>query len=109
MKKLILLLLFPLMALGLSSCEELKRPGGNQMIEGSRQFNYAYVCSQVTGNKYYHISGWKEYEPEGTNYSSYTGLELQLATSKDVIYYWEPNLMYILTKNYNSNYGKAIE
>ena len=65
--------------------------------------------SQVTGTKYYHISGWKEYEPESGNFSSYSGLELQLYTSKDVVYYWEPNLMYVLTKEYNSNYGKAIE
>ncbi len=112
MKKLLTLLFASLSLLSLSACntENRKYAGGNQMIEGSRTYNYAYVKSQVTGDKYYHISGWKEYGPEGGDVNCmYVGLELQLAVSKDVVYYWEPNLMYILTKNYNSAYGKAVE
>ena len=110
MKKLITITLATLAILSLSACENLKQPGGNQMLEGSRTYNYAYVHSQVTGDKYYHISGWKEYGPEGGDHTStYVGLEIQLAVSKDVVYYYEPNLMYVLTKNYNSNYGLPIE
>lgn len=114
MKKNKLLLFMPLVLLslaGLAACdfENVKKVGGNEMAEGSRTYNYAYVCSQVTGKKYYHISGWKEFEPTSGSYSNYSGLELQLATSKDVVYYWEPNLMYTLTKEYNADYGTAIE
>lgn len=114
-RKILLLTALPLIAMGaLTGCEDLKKAGGNEMVEGSRTFNYAYVCSQITGNKYYHISGWKEYGPEGGvaengTIAPYVGLELQLAVSKDVVYYWEPNLMYFLTKNYSSEYGRAIE
>lgn len=106
------LLLVALTLLSLTACttENLKGVGGNQMLEGSRTYNYAYVRSNVTGNKYYHISGWKEYGPEGGSFdTAYVGLELQLAVSKDVVYYYEPNLSYVLTKNYNSDYGKAID
>ena len=112
---LLLAISLPILAIGtLSSCENLKRAGGNEMIEGSRTYNYAYVKSQVTGDRYYHISGWKEYGPEGGvaengTVAPYVGLELQLATSKDVVYYYEPNLMYLLTKNYDSSFGKAID
>lgn len=112
MKKLFAIGLVALSMLGLTSCgEDWKRVNSNEMIEGSRVYNYAYVKSQVTGDKYYHISGWKEYGPDGgTTYSEpYVGIELQLAVSKDVVYYYEPGLMYMLSKNYNSSYGKAIE
>lgn len=108
MKKILLL---ALSLLALTGCENMKVAGGNQMVEGSRAFYYAYVKSQVTGNAYYHISGWKEYGPEGgTDYSlPYVGLELQLFTSKDVVYYYEPGLVYMLSKNYNPSFGRAIE
>lgn len=107
MKKIKLLLLtLPVL---LTGCENIKMVG-NKMETGSYTYYYAYVCSKL-GNQYYHISGWKEYGPEpsqsAVNY--YVGLELHLAISKDVIYYYEPNLSYILMKNYNPNYGVAIE
>ena len=110
MKKLIITILAALSVMGMTACEDLKQPGGNQMLEGSRTYNYALVHSQITGDKYYHISGWKEYGPEGGNVDyTYVGIELQLAVSKDVVYYYEPNLSYILSKNYNADFGKAIE
>lgn len=110
MKKL-LLILASIAFLAACDTENFKYAGGNQMTEGSRTYNYALVKSQVTGEKYYHISGWKEYGPEGgTAYmESYVGLELQLYTSKDVVYYYEPGLMYMLSKNYNAKYGTVIE
>ena len=108
------LLLLGLALLSLTGCENVKGPGGNKMVTGSQTYYYAYVKSQVVGNKYYHISGWAEYGPEGGSsegglYAAYVGLELQLYTSKDVIYYYEPGLMYVLSKSYNSNFGVAIE
>lgn len=103
------LLLLVLLALGLSSCENFKVVG-NRMETGSFTYYYAYVKSQVTGDAYYHINGWAEYGPDGGSYNnSYVGLELHLYTSKDVIYYYEPNLMYVLSKNYNPEFGVAIE
>ena len=111
MKKILLL---TLSLLSLTACENMKVAGGNQMLEGSRTFNYAYVKSSITGDKYYHISGWKEYGPEGgvsSEYGSiapYVGLEIQLAVSGDVVYYYEPGLMYVLSKEYNVNWGKAL-
>ena len=81
------------------------------MVTGSKSYYYAYVRSQITGDKYYHISGWAEYGPEGGTEVSlpYVGLELQLAVSGDVIYYYEPGLMYVMSKQYNSTFGIAIE
>lgn len=124
MKKLTLAML----ALACVSCmagcnENYKKVGGNQMITGSRQYNYALVRSQLTGDTYYHISGWAEYGPEGgatmasggtAAIAPYVGLELQLAVSKDVVYYWEPNLYYVLSKEYNVSWeklagGKMVE
>ena len=106
-KKLLALVALPLLML--TACENFKVVG-NRMETGTFTYYYAYVHSQVTGNKYYHISGWAEYGPEGGAYtSSYVGLELHLAISKDVVYYYEPNLMYVLSKNYNAEFGEAIE
>ena len=110
MKKILLTLALPLMLL--ASCgENYKRANSNEMINGARTYNYALVKSQITGDTYYHISGWKEYGPEGGTEVSlpYVGIELQLAVSKDVVYYYEPGLMYVLSKEYNANYGRAIE
>ena len=116
MKKLAMLCILPLLLL--TSCDEnFKTANGNKMINGARTYNYAYVKSQITGDKYYHISGWAEYGPEGGTYTNegtallapYVGLELQLAVSKDVIYYYEPGLMYVLSQQYNSAFGTAIE
>lgn len=93
----------------LSGCENYK-PIGNKMQTGSYTYYYAYVRSSVTGTAYYHINGWAEYGPEGGDMNkSYVGLELHLFTSKDVIYYYEPNLCYILSKQYNPAFGTAIE
>lgn len=112
MKK--LLLLSGLLLMTLTGCENAKSVAGNRMLTGAQTYYYAYVKSNVTGNKYYHISGWKEYDPEGGATVggvtvSYVGLELQLYTSKDVVYYYEPGLSYVLMKNYNDYYGIAIE
>lgn len=115
MKKLLVLITLPLLML--TSCDEnFKTANGNKMVNGARTFNYAYVKSQLTGDKYYHISGWAEYGPEGGVQGEttgviapYVGLELQLAVSKDVIYYYEPGLMYVLSQQYNPELGKVIE
>jgi len=116
MKKLLVLFTLPLLML--TSCDEnFKTANGNKMVNGARTFNYAYVRSQLTGDKYYHISGWAEYGPEGGAYTQegattiapYVGLELQLAVSKDVVYYYEPGLMYVLSQQYNPELGKVIE
>lgn len=102
-------LLLPLLLLSLASCENFKVVG-NKMETGTFTYYYAYVNSQITGPKYYHINGWAEYGPEGGTYNSaYVGLELHLAVSKDVIYYYEPNLSYVLSKQYNPDFGIAIE
>ena len=102
-------MLLTLAMLTLCSCENYKIIG-NKMETGSFTYYYAYVKSQITGDKYYHINGWAEYGPEGGSYnSSYVGLELHLYTTKDVVYYYEPNLMYVLSKEYNPDFGVAIE
>lgn len=113
LKKILLFTTLPFALTVLSGCENAKGIG-NQMLTGAQTYYYAYVKSQVTGNTYYHISGWKEYGPEGgvaenATIAPYVGLELQLAVSKDVIYYYEPGLRYVLTKNYNPAFGTAIE
>ena len=109
MKKSVKLLLLPLMLLSVTACENVKVVG-NKMETGSFTYYYAYVNSQLTGPKYYHINGWAEYGPEGGSFNSaYVGLELHLAVSKDVIYYYEQNLSYILSKQYNADFGIAIE
>ena len=84
------------------------------MVTGTKTFNYALVHSQITGDKYYHIKGWKEYGPEGITFEGgtfgqYVGLELQLAVSQNVVYYYEPGLMYFLSQNYDATWGRAIE
>lgn len=102
-------LLIGLCALSLCACEEYK-VWGNKMETGTFTYYYAYVKSQITGDKYYHINGWAEYGPEGGDVNKqYVGLELHLFESKDVVYYYEPNLMYILSKHYNPDFGTAIE
>lgn len=104
MKRIKLLVLAALGALCLTSCENLKGPGGNEMVTGSKTYYYALVHSKVTETRYYHIKGWAEYGPEGGSYKeSYVGIELQLQNG-DVIYRYEPNLCYELTKNRNENY-----
>jgi len=105
-----------LLATGLlaTGCENYKVIG-NRMETGAYTYYYAYVKSSITGEKYYHIDGWKEYDPEGGVTSGsgvivpYVGLELHLFTSKDVIYYYEPGLSYVLSKQYNPAFGEAIE
>lgn len=103
------LLLLPILLLGVTACENVKIVG-NKMETGTFTYYYAYVNSQITGPKYYHINGWAEYGPDGGTYNScYIGLELHLAVSKDVIYYYEQNLNYILSKQYNPEFGIAID
>ena len=99
----------------LTSCENWKTIG-NHMNKGSYTYYYAYVDSSLLGKKYYHIDGWKEYGPDGVSLGegggtlgNYVGLELHLFTSKDVIYFWEQNLQYVLSKEYNPELGEAIE
>lgn len=108
MKKLLLALL-PLMLL--TSCENVKQPGGNQMVTGSKTYYYALVYSQITDTKYYHIKGWAEYGPDGVYVSesgkmaNYIGIELQLMNG-DVIYRYEPELAYEMSKNLNAQYAQ---
>ena len=108
MKKFVLGLM-AISMIALTGCENYKVIG-NKMETGSFTYYYAYVNSQITGPKYYHINGWAEYGPEGGDMNkSYIGLELHLFTSKDVVYYYEPNLSYVLSKQYNPDFGTAIE
>ena len=108
------ILLGAVLAASLCACENIK-PIGNKMTTGSYTYYYAYVDSSLLGKKYYHIDGWKEYGPDGVSLGegggqlgNYVGLELHLYTSKDVIYFWEQNLQYILSKEYNPELGVAI-
>ena len=88
----------------LTACENVKGAGGNQMLTGSKTYYYALVYSQITETRYYHIQGWAEYGPEGgTVNSNYVGLELQLKNG-DVVYRYEPNLAYELSKSENETY-----
>jgi len=99
-----IVVLFSLITLSACTTENAKYAGGNQMMTGSRTYYYALVYSQITETKYYHIQGWAEYGPEGgTIKSNYIGIELQLANG-DVIYRYEPELAYELTKNINQTY-----
>ena len=108
-KKLLLGLLALASTVMLSGCENVKMIG-NKMNTGTFTYYYAYVRSQVIGDQYYHINGWAEYGPEGGDINKqYVGLELHLYTSKDVVYFYEPNLCYILSKKYNPAFGEAIE
>lgn len=109
MKKFIVALMAFFSLCGLTACENFKVVG-NRMETGTFTYYYALVHSQITGDKYYHISGWAEYGPQGGTYTdAYVGLELHLAVSKDVVYYYEPNLSYVLSKNYNADFGVAID
>lgn len=116
MKKLLISLLAATALLGVTACENVKGPGGNQMVTGSKTYYYALVYSKITENRYYHIQGWAEYGPDGgtyfesagqVGYAPYVGIELQLVNG-DVIYRYEPGLAYELSKEYNVKYGKAI-
>lgn len=113
MKKRFILGALALAMVGLSSCEGWKEPGGNKMVTGSKSYYYAYVVSQITGPSYYHIQGWAEYGPDGAymgdggKLGNYVGLELQLV-NQDVLYYYEPGLYYLLSKNYNPKLGPAL-
>lgn len=111
-KKLIPVIMAALVTLsmvGLTACENYKVIG-NKMETGTYTYYYCYVNSEITGPKYYHIDGWAEYGPEGGDFNkSYIGLELHLAQSKDVIYYYEQGLSYILMKQYHAEFGTAIE
>lgn len=106
MKKLLLL---AVALLGLTACENVKGPGGNEMLTGSKSYYYALVYSKITETRYYHISGWAEYGPDGAYMgeggvlANYVGIELQLVNG-DVIYRYEPELSYEMSKNLNVKY-----
>ena len=104
-KKLVLAGLLATSLIGMTACENVKRVGGNEMLTGSRTYYYALVYSQITENRYYHIRGWAEYGPEGGSYNdSYVGIELQLQNG-DVVYRYEKNLSYELSKQINETYA----
>ena len=96
---------------GMTACENVKGAGGNQMVTGSKTYFYALVYSKITETRYYHIKGWAEYGPdgaytsEGGQLANYVGLELQLQND-DVIYRYEPELSYELSKVKNEDYVK---
>ena len=102
MKKLLLLL--PL--LFMTGCSQ-------DIGTGTLNFNYVYVRSSITGEHYYHIKRWKEYNPEGLTFDkgtigNYVGLEI--TTYNEIVYYWyEQNLEYVFTKGYVPDLGTAIE
>ena len=80
------------------------------MLTGSKTYYYALVYSKVTETRYYHINGWAEYGPEGVTISegqlgNYVGIELQLANG-DVIYRYEPELSYEMSKQLNAKYAE---
>ena len=109
MKKLILAGLMAISLLGMTACENVKEVGGNKMVTGSKTYYYALVYSKLTETKYYHIKGWAEYGPdgaymgEGGQLANYVGIELQLQNG-DVIYRYEPELSYELSKAVNNKY-----
>ena len=109
MKKLFLSVLLMASVLGMSACENVKGAGGNQMLTGSKTYYYALVYSKITETKYYHIQGWAEYGPdgaymgEGGKLANYIGIELQLVNG-DVIYRYEPELAYEMSKKINETY-----
>ncbi len=105
MKKLILAGLLATSLIGMTACENVKGPAGNQMVTGSKTYYYALVYSKITENRYYHIKGWAEYGPEGGSFNnSYVGIELQLQNG-DVVYRYEPELSYELSKQKNEAYA----
>ena len=110
MKKFITGLLLAVGLMSITSCENVKSIGGNQMVTGSKTYYYALVYSQITETKYYHIKGWAEYGPDGAYMSdggklaNYVGIELQLQNG-DVIYRYEPELSYELSKQKNETYA----
>lgn len=110
MKKFILAGLMAVSLLGMTACENVKSVGGNQMVTGSKTYYYALVYSKITETRYYHIQGWAEYGPdgaymgEGGQLANYVGIELQLQNG-DVVYRYEPELSYELSKVKNENYA----
>jgi len=112
MKKLVLVSLLTASLIGMTACENVKRAGGNEMLTGSRTYYYALVYSKITETRYYHVKGWAEYGPdgaymgEGGKLANYVGIELQLVNG-DVIYRYEPELSYELSKFENGSYVTA--
>ena len=109
MKKSLLLATLVVSIMGTTSCENYKLIG-NKMSTGSMTYYYALVYSKITETRYYHIQGWAEYGPDGVNISddrklgNYVGIELQLVNG-DVIYRYEPELSYELSKQLNNTYA----
>ena len=112
MKKLFLSILLAMSVLGASACENVKTVGGNQMAVGSKTYYYALVYSKITETRYYHIQGWAEYGPDGAymgdggKLANYVGIELQLMNG-DVVYRYEPELAYEMSKQINGAYADA--
>ena len=125
MKKLLLMLMMPLMLCSVSGCKasvlddgvgtdvgaETKKESESETKSTDFEkklcdhYEYALVYTQITGSRYYyHISNYREYFNENG-----IGLELELAVSKKYVYYFEANLRYYLSTNYESNLGNPIE
>lgn len=68
------------------------------------KYEYALVYSVLRGEKYYHISNYKEHFHENG-----IGLELELAVSKRYVYYFEKELRYRLDTKYDSSLGRLEE
>ena len=99
-------LLLPVLAFCIATATSCNKDIG----PGTMDFHYCYVKSQLSGEKYFHISGWKEYDPEPSSAMDnfYVGLELH--TPSGGSYYWyEQGLQYMFTKQYVPWFGDAIE
>ena len=87
--------------------------GNKQWVDIYNEFNYVYVKSKITGEKYYHIKGWQEFSPklgvsDGKMYAEYVGLQIE--TYHNNIYYrYERELEYMFTKDYVASLGIAVE
>lgn len=96
-------------AIGLTSCETQTLKGNHNVGMGNMTYYYAYVQSHVIAPAYYHIAIWKEYGPDPDGGGRYVGLEFETFTYHTHYYFYEYELSYILTREYVSTFGTAIE
>jgi hypothetical protein len=82
-------------------------PACNEDITwGTMNFDYALIDSPLMGKNYFHISRWKEIDPEGGNVHYYRGLEITTAVHKVDYYFYEIDLTYVLMHGKDSELAK---